>query len=70
LRVFDLIYVLTGGGPGTASEPISQYTFNAILQNLRFGFGSGLAVMVFAVTFVLALIYIRVLGRSLTEPVA
>ena len=32
LRVFDLIYVLTGGGPGTATEPLALYTFVALLQ--------------------------------------
>ena len=48
-RVFDLIYVMTGGGPGTATEPIALYTFNALLQNLRFGYGSALSVIVFGV---------------------
>lgn len=64
-RVFDLIYVLTGGGPGTATEPISLYAFNALLQNLRFGYGSALSVIVFLVTFGLAVFYIRVLGVDL-----
>ena len=27
-RVFDLVYVMTGGGPGTSTEPIALYTFN------------------------------------------
>jgi multiple sugar transport system permease protein len=66
-RVFDLIYVLTGGGPGTATEPIALYTFNSLMQNLRFGYGSALSVIVFLVTFTLALGYIRLLGRGLTE---
>jgi ABC-type sugar transport system permease subunit len=66
-RVFDLVYVLTGGGPGTATEPVSLYTFTTLLQHLRFGYGSALSMLVFAVTFVLALAYIRVLGRGLTE---
>jgi ABC-type sugar transport system permease subunit len=66
-RVFDLIYVLTGGGPGTATEPISLYTFNSLMHNLRFGYGSTLSVLVFLVTFLLALGYIRLLGRGLTE---
>ncbi|MBX6362467.1 MAG: sugar ABC transporter permease [Gemmatimonadetes bacterium] len=65
-RVFDLIYVLTGGGPGTSTEPISLLTFNALLQDLRFGYGSALSMIVFLVTFLLALGYIRVLGASLT----
>ena len=66
-RVFDLIYVLTGGGPGPATEPIALYTFNSLMQNLRFGYGSALSVLVFLVTFTLALGYIRLLGRGLTE---
>lgn len=65
-RVFDLIYVLTGGGPGTSTEPIALYTFNSLLQNLRFGYGSALSVVVFLVTFGLALVYIRWLGADLT----
>jgi ABC-type sugar transport system permease subunit len=64
-RVFDLIYVLTGGGPGTATESVSLYTFNALLQKLRFGYASALSVIVFAATFGLGLIYIRVVGRHL-----
>ena len=65
-RVFDLIYVLTGGGPGTATEPISMYAFSSLLQNLRFGYGSAISVIIFTITFALALIYIRLLGAGLT----
>ncbi|HWN44665.1 MAG TPA: sugar ABC transporter permease [Thermoanaerobaculia bacterium] len=60
-RVFDLIYVLTGGGPGTATEPVALYAFNTLFQNLRFGYGAALSVVVFLITFGLALIYIRLL---------
>jgi ABC-type sugar transport system permease subunit len=66
-RVFDLVYVMTGGGPGTATEPIALYTFTSLLQNLRFGYGSALSVIVFLVTFALALGYIRFLGGGLVE---
>lgn len=61
-RVFDLVYVLTGGGPGTATEPIALYAFNALLQDLRFGYGAAVSVLIFLVTFILALLYIRFLG--------
>jgi ABC-type sugar transport system permease subunit len=67
VRVFDLVYVLTGGGPGTSTEPIALYTFNSLLQNLRFGYGSALSVITFVVSFALALGYLRLLGRDLTE---
>jgi ABC-type sugar transport system permease subunit len=61
-RVFDLIYVLTGGGPGTATEPIALYAFNALFSNLRFGYGAALSVIVFLVTLLLALLYLKGLG--------
>ncbi len=60
-RVFDLVYVLTGGGPGTATEVISLYAFTTLLQDLRFGYGSALSVITFVLTFVLALAYVRLL---------
>lgn len=66
-RVFDLIYALTGGGPGTATEPLSLYAFTVLLQNLRFGYGSAISVIVFLVTFGLALLYIRAVGAGLLE---
>jgi ABC-type sugar transport system permease subunit len=60
-RVFDLVYVLTAGGPGTATEVISLYAFTTLLQDLRFGYGSALSVITFVLTFVLALVYVRLL---------
>jgi ABC-type sugar transport system permease subunit len=63
-RVFDVVYVMTGGGPGTATEPISLYTYAALFQNLRFGFGSALSVIVFVAAFLFALVSIRAFGRE------
>jgi ABC-type sugar transport system permease subunit len=68
VRVFDLPYVLTGGGPGTATEPLALYTFHVLFQRLRFGFGAALSVMIFLLAFAFALIYIRVLGKDLVRP--
>jgi ABC-type sugar transport system permease subunit len=63
-RVFDLIYVMTNGGPGTATEPLALYTFSVLFNNLRFGYGAALAVGIFVVTGALALLYLRVLGKE------
>lgn len=65
LRLFDVPFVLTGGGPGTATEPLSLYAFIVLMQRLRFGYGSALSVIVFLLTFGFALIWVRTLGRSL-----
>jgi ABC-type sugar transport system permease subunit len=67
-RVFDLIYVMTGGGPGTSTEPVALYTFNSLLQNLEFGYGAALSVIIFLITFGLAMLYMRGLGLDLSGP--
>jgi multiple sugar transport system permease protein len=64
-RVFDLVYVLSGGGPGTATEPLSLYAFSTLLRDLRFGYGSALSVIVFVVTALLSGLYVRVGRKSL-----
>jgi ABC-type sugar transport system permease subunit len=66
-RVFDVVYVMTAGGPGTATEVVSLYTFSTLLQHLRFGYGSALSMIIFLATFFLALLYIRAAGSQLLE---
>ncbi|MEN8182890.1 MAG: sugar ABC transporter permease [Myxococcota bacterium] len=64
LRLFDLVYVLTGGGPGTATEPLALYTFTVLLQYLRFGYGAALAVIIFVLAAALAWGVVRSLAPS------
>ena len=64
LRLFDVPFVMTGGGPGTATEPLSMYAFTALMERLRFGYGSALSMAVFTMTFVAALLFVRALGRA------
>jgi multiple sugar transport system substrate-binding protein len=61
-RVFDLVYVLTGGGPGTATEPVSLLAFDTLLRDLRFGRGAAIALVIFVITVGLAVLYARLLG--------
>lgn len=68
-RVFDLVYVMTGGGPGTATEPLALLTHATLLQHLQFGRGAALSMLMFAGSFLVALAAIRLFGRrSLLEP--
>jgi len=48
----------------TATEPLALYTFETLLQHLRFGYGAALSVIDFVLTFVLALLYVRLLSRE------
>jgi len=58
LRVFDLIFVLTGGGPGGATTSLSLYGANFFLAG-DFGFGSAVSVVLFLLALGLALVYVR-----------
>ena len=61
LRVFDAVYVLTGGGPANGTETLSIYAYKALFQMLEFGYGSTLAVAVLVVTAAATVIYARLL---------
>lgn len=61
LRIFDVIYVLTGGGPGGATTSLSLYGYDYFLAG-DFGYGSAVSVALFAIAFSLALFYVRLSG--------
>ncbi|MGH7792925.1 MAG: carbohydrate ABC transporter permease, partial [Thermodesulfobacteriota bacterium] len=63
-RVFDVIYVLTGGGPGNSTETLSIYAYKTLFQTLQFGYGSTLSVMVFLSVAVITLFYVKLLRRE------
>ena len=43
LKYFDLIYVMTGGGPGTATELMATYMYKESFKNFNMGYGSAIA---------------------------
>jgi multiple sugar transport system permease protein len=65
LRVFDLMFVLTGGGPGGSTTSLSLYGYNYFLGG-DFGYGSAVSVVLFLIALGLSLLYIRV-GRFARE---
>ncbi len=67
LRVFDMIYVLTGGGPGGATTSISHYAYKYFLSG-DFGYASAVSVVLFIVAFSLSVIYIKA-GRFSTDEI-
>jgi trehalose/maltose transport system permease protein len=58
IRIFDLIYVLTGGGPGGATTSLSFYAFQFYVSG-DFGYGSALSLVVFLLAGLLSVGYIR-----------
>lgn len=64
VKAFPLIYVLTEGGPGTATEATNFYAY---LQGFAFGFvgySSTMAFIMLAMTFALSVAIVRKLGRA------
>ena len=60
-RVFDAIYVLTGGGPANATETLSIYAYKTSFQTLEFGYGSALSVVVMLSVGLAIVFYVRLL---------
>lgn len=63
-RVFDLIYVLTGGGPANATESISMYAYQTMFAKLDFGAGSALSVIVFLFIAGICMVYVKLAGAD------
>ncbi len=62
--IFDLVYVMTGGGPGGATETVAIYTYRNFMRYLDFGYGAALLVAGAGVLSVLTGGIWLVLGRS------
>ncbi len=66
-RVFDLVFVMTQGGPGGATQVLQFYGYKALFTEGRMGYGAAISVTVFVVIFLLSLVYIRAVGSRLLE---
>ena len=66
-RVFDLIYVLTGGGPANSTESITVYAYKTLFSQQNFGAGSVLSVIVFLAVALISMVYIKFIGSDLFE---
>lgn len=58
---FDLLYVMTGGGPGGATSLISYYMYSSMFTSFNFGRGAALAVLLAASLVVFIALYMRLL---------
>lgn len=66
-RVFDLIYVLTGGGPGGKTETISIYAYKSMFAQTKFGYGSALTIIIALAVAVICYFYIKVLNVDIAS---
>ena len=62
--IFDLIQVMTGGGPGGATETVSIYIYGTVMRYLDFGYGAALVVVTFLILVLAVAIAAYFLSRS------
>ena len=67
LQLFDIVYATTRGGPLHASDTMATYMFDVGFIRSQMGYGSAVAVILFAVCLVFALLYQRFVLRRDTE---
>ena len=64
-QVFDQVYVMTSGGPGTATLTLVQYVYTTAFQFRKMGYGAAIACLLFAFLILFALIQTRSYRRGL-----
>jgi raffinose/stachyose/melibiose transport system permease protein len=67
LQLFDLVWIMTLGGPANASDTMSVYMIDHGFRRYEFGYGSAVAVILFLICFAFALVYQRFALRRDTE---
>jgi raffinose/stachyose/melibiose transport system permease protein len=67
LQLFDLVWIMTLGGPANASSTMATYVIDHGFKRSQFGYGSAVAMILFFISFVVALLYQRFVLRRDTE---
>jgi ABC-type sugar transport system permease subunit len=62
-KVFDIVWIMTGGGPANATQTIAIYAYQTAYQGFDFGRGAALGYLIALVIMALAAVYLRLLGR-------
>jgi multiple sugar transport system permease protein len=64
VKSFDIIYAITQGGPGTASETINLYLYSVAFAYYDVGYGSAIAVVFFVLIVILSLLLLHLRQRT------
>ena len=67
LRYFDLIYVMTGGGPEGSSELMATYMYRTVFSSFQLGYGSTIGSAMFIIVSLVAAVALRMTRRFETE---
>jgi multiple sugar transport system permease protein len=59
LLVFDVIYIMTDGGPGNSTETLSFLNYNTFIIDTNFGLGGAMSLMLVVLALVVSFFYVR-----------
>lgn len=62
-KVFDLVYVLTNGGPGTATEVLASYIFRNAFEFSNIGYANAMSVVFLGIAFVFGIVQHRLIRK-------
>jgi multiple sugar transport system permease protein len=62
-KVFDLIMVMTRGGPGRATNVLVIHTYNIAFREFRFGYASAIAMVLFVIVLIITIVQFRMEKR-------
>lgn len=63
LKIFDLPFVMTGGGPGHATESLAMTIYSNSFNYFKMGYGTAISVVLFSFVLIVSLIQMRILRR-------
>ena len=63
-QVFDMVWAMGQGGPVNAAETMVTYLYNYGIRTLQIGYGSSVAVTIFAICLVFSIFYQRSIARQ------
>ncbi|WP_042400882.1 carbohydrate ABC transporter permease [Streptacidiphilus carbonis] len=66
LKIFDQIYMMTGGGPDNSTRPVLEYMYDVGFTGYRTGYASAVSYILFVLIVVVSLVQLR-LGRNREE---
>jgi raffinose/stachyose/melibiose transport system permease protein len=64
MRSFDLVFVMTQGGPAHATELMATYMYNKTFSVYKYGYGSAISLVIFIISFSFILFSQKLMGRS------
>lgn len=63
LKGFDILYIMTGGGPFNSSDTLAMHMYNESFKKYLMGYGAAISVVLFLIAIVIILLYFRQLKK-------